>query len=643
MWQRFTEEARKVIFYAQEDAGRLGQNAVGPEHFLLAVLHSYGEAGGAKGQEPSVAVVVLQQLGVDPAALYAETKATCALGDGRSGQDMQLTPAAKRVIDLAYDEAKQLKHPYIGTEHLLLGMLRETEGIEFAILTNFGVTLDAVRRKLPELLAAKSALKEHLLSLDEAVKYLGTSKPTLYRLLGQNEISGLKVGRQWRFRIADLVAYTERRSQAPHQSSAPAPSAEGEKELDAALATLAARLEQDAAERTSSAESKTALLTDMVLRLALEMGASDIHWEPTPTDLLMRLRVDGVLQEIQRFPARLKEPLTAQIKSLAGLAVSETQHPQDGSFLWEQDGADTEIRVSVLPSRFGAALTLRIVQRSAVLLSLDTLGLAPEEEARIRGFLRGNNGMLLAAGPAGSGKTTLLFACLQAAAGPEKKTLAIEDAPEYQMPYLTPLPTNPKAGLTAAALLRAALGQDPDLMLAGDLRDLDTAQAAAEAARTGPLVLASVPAADAPSALAHLLDLGLEPYLVAGAVKIVVAVRLARRLCDACKQPADVPEALLSHLAPLAAEGGYQVPDGTVFFQAAGCEQCRGRGYVGHIGLYEALTVTEPLAEAIVRRAPAEELRAVALGGGMRTLLADGFQKAAAGLTTVEEALQVLV
>ena len=621
MWQRFSEDARKVVFYAQEEAGRFGENSVGSPHLLLGITREIDMLSA----DPTVAIVLLEQLGVDVAALYAEMLAQTPRGSGRTGQDMQLTPRAKRVIDLAYDEARQLKHSHIGTEHLLLGLLRETDGTTFAVLSQFGVTLDAVRLKLPELLADKSS-KEQLLTLDEAVKFLGTSKPTLYRLLGQDEIKSLKVGRQWRFRKTDLVAYMERGS-----AAAPA---------SAAANTVPVVPREDL-------EKATAIAQQIVVG-ALSAGAGVVHLEPSPqVGLHIRFRVDGVMREFMSLPDSLRGPVIAEYKTAAGLNAVETQLPQDGRMLFTQDGRGYDIGVFTLPSVSGEAVTLHISDSTTARLGLDQLGLAPEDLKQVRALTHQSKGLVLATGPAGSGRTTLLYACLSEVAGADKKTLTIEDPVAFPLPYVTqmqvgPMQVDPSAGLTIAAVLRAFLRQDADIILAAGLDDLETLGLAMEAALSGHLVLAAADVEGAVSALTSLLELGAKPPLVAATVTGIVAVRLVRKLCGACKKPVDVSALpVLKALLSQATEGGYQAPRGTVFFQAAGCEQCRGRGYRGEMGLYEVLTMTEPLAEAVLRRAPAKELAAIAVSGGMRTLLADGVRKAAAGQTTLEEVLRV--
>ncbi len=645
MWQRFTEDARKVVFYAQEEAGRLGEHYVGSPHLLLGITREIDMLSA----DPSVAIVLLEQLGVDVAALHAEMLAQTPRGSDRLGRDMQLTPRAKRVIDLAYDEARQLKHSYIGTEHLLLGLLRETDGTTFAVLSQFGVTLDAVRLKLPELLADKSS-KEQLLTLDEAVKFLGTSKPTLYRLLGQDEIKGLKVGRQWRFRKSDLVAYMERDRADLHArvtDAAAAVAAMPREDLEKALAFLNHEMTHSDPVVNDDETLLPAQLARQIIAGALKASASDVHLEPDAEGLRVRYRTGSELREALHLPVSLRGPVIAEYKTAAGLNAGETQLPQDGRMLFTHEGRRFDIGVFTLPSVSGEAVTLHISDSSTARLSTEQLGLTPEDLKRLRALTHQSKGIVLATGPAGSGRTTLLYAYLSEVAGADKKTLTIEDPVAFPLPYVTqmqvdPMQVNPSAGLTIAAVLRAFLRQDADIILAARLDDLETLGLAMEAALRGHLVLAAADAEGAVSALTSLLELGAKPPLVAATVTGIVAMRRIRKVCNACKQPVDVSALpALKALISQAAEGSYPVPVGTMFFQAIGCEQCRGRGYIGEMGLYEVLTMTEPLAEAVLRRAPVNELTAIAVSDGMRTLLADGVQKAAAGKTTLEEVLRV--
>ena len=629
MWQRFTERARKAVFYAQEEAGKWGANFVGPEHLLLGLIR----------EDDNLAGRILDQLGVKPESVRKAVQARLRPGDGGMGKDMALTPAAKQVVDGVFNEAKRLGDNYIGTEHLLLGMLREDFGIATEVLVELGVTPEGVCERLQQI-RAESKLEadkspEELLTLDEAVKFLGTSKPTLYRLLGQDEIKGLKVGRQWRFRRADLTAYMERGPVAV--SAAP------KEDLDMELAFFDSLLSESETDPSGDPEAKTIRLAHKIMQLAIQSKASDIHLEPNSADFLLRLRVDGVLQETRRLPSSTRESLTARFKTMAELDVSEKRLPQDGRIPVRHEDKDFDFRVAVIPSMHGEAVTMRILARQDVLLGLDKLGIAPEDLHQIRGFMQQPNGIVIATGPTGAGKTTLLYSCLQEVVGVQKKTMTVEDPVEFVLPYTTQTQVNKKAGLSFAAVLRSFLRQDPDVILVSEMRDLETAQIAVEVSLTGHLLLTSLHTGDAPSALLRLLDMGIEPYLVGATVAGVVATRLVRRVCDNCEQPVDLSaEPTLGYIAQLAAEGGYEIPADAVFVRGVGCEQCRGRGFRGRTGLYEVLPMTEALTEAILRRAPVEELTDIAVEGGMRTLLADGIRKAVEGLTTIEEVMRVV-
>ena len=621
MWQRFTERARKSVFYAQEEAGKWNQSFVGPEHLLLGLVR----------EDDSFTARILDRIGVSRDQIRSEVQKQLRPGADDQGKDLMLTPRAKQVIDLAYAEAKRLKNPYIGGEHLLLGLIAEQEGLAARVLIGLGMTLETTReqvQKSQEDAARAQETSEDLLTLDEAVKFLGTSKPTLYRLLGLDEIKGLKVGRQWRFRKADLTAYMER--------SPVAFAAAPKEDLDMELAFFADQLSQEEPNMTGDPETKTIRLAHEIIQLAINSKASDIHLEPNANDFLLRYRADGILQEIRRLPTSTRESLTARYKTMAEMDIDEKRLPQDGRIAIRHEDKDFDIRVAVVPSLYGEAMTLRILAKQDVLLGLDALGLTPEDLRQLRDLMHQPNGIVIATGPTGSGKTTLLYSCLRELADAEKKTMTVEYPVEHALPYTTQMQVNKKAGLTFAAGLRAFLRQDPDIVLVGETGDLEVAQLAVEAALTGHLVLTALHTDDAPSAILRLLDMGLEPYLIPATVKGVIAIRLVRRVCENCKQPVDLSaEPTLGYITALAAEGGYEIPPGTVFVRGAGCDQCRGRGYRGRMGLHEVLTLTEPLTEAILRRAPVEELRDIAIENGMRTLLADGVRKAVEGQTTI--------
>ena len=470
-------------------------------------------------------------------------------------------------------------------------------------------------------------------TLDEAVQFLGTSKPTLYRLLSQGDLKGLKVGRQWRFRKADLNAYMERSPVAV----AAAPS----DVLDSELTFFQGPKPVGDAE-SGDAEGKTVRLAHAIMMLALAHHASDIHLEPTRLDgenvSLLRLRVDGVLQEIRRMSFSVHESLIARFKIMAEMNINEHRLPQDGRIPVRHEGKDFDFRSSVIPTMYGEAVTMRILDRTTVLIGLDKLGLSSEDEEAIRGLLQQPNGLLLISGPTGHGKTTTAYSCLEANARPEVKTLTIEDPVEYQLAYTAQMQVHKAIGLTFPAGLRSFMRQDPDVILVGAMRDLETTKLAAEASLTGHLVLATLHTDDAPSTLSRLLEMGLEPHLISATVIGVIAQRLCRKICEHCKEPYQIAarELLRFGLEP-------DDPDQAItLYRGRGCEQCRQRGFRGRTGLFEILVMSEEIADLIVARAPQAEIAAAAQAAGMNTLRQAGLLKVLDGVTTPDEVMRVV-
>jgi excisionase family DNA binding protein len=488
---------------------------------------------------------------------------------------------------------------------------------------------------------------EELLTLDEAIQFLGTSRPTLYRVLGQGELKGLKVGRQWRFRKADLIAYMERGPVAV----AAAPNEALRAELDFFGEELrrieAAELPDEELDRETG-EGKIALLVSQLVALAIGQKASDIHLEParqgSDACLWLRYRIDGVLHEIRRLPLSLYDALIARFKQLAEMNIAERRLPQDGRFQVRCEERAFELRMSSLPTLYGEALVMRILDRSSVLIGLERLGMTEEDRARLTACVTQPSGLILTTGPTGSGKTTLLYSCLHQIANPQRKTLTVENPVEYVLPYTTQAQVSVKDGMRFATALRSFLRQDPDIVMTSEMRDLETAELVVETALTGHLVLSSLHTDDAPSATIRFRDMGIEPFLIAATLRCVVAQRLIRTICSHCKEPAEtpLPAPKFAQLRRLAAAGGYAMPPDTTFYRGTGCERCRKTGYRGRMGLFEVMKVDSALADAITLRAPVEELTAIAVAGGMRTLLADGVRKAVEGCTTLDEVIRAV-
>ena len=369
-----------------------------------------------------------------------------------------------------------------------------------------------------------------------------------------------------------------------------------------------------------------------VLAQAIRARASDVHFEPFEHEFKIRYRVDGVLMEMTPPPKVLARPITSRIKVLANLNIAERRVPQDGRIRITLGGRPVDLRVSTLPTQFGESVVLRVLDQSAVQLDLAGLGLPEDVLSAVQQIIRRPNGILLVTGPTGSGKTTTLYSGLRAINGPGLKLLTIEDPVEYEIEGVMQVPINPAAGLTFASALRAFLRQDPDVIMVGEIRDLETAQIAIQASLTGHLVLSTLHTNDAPGALTRLLDMGVEPFLAASTIEGVLAQRLVRRICPDCRAAYDPPPDLLAQLG---------LPAGTRekhrFFQGAGCAHCGGTGFRGRTGIFEWLGLSEPLRELVTGKAPAFQIQQKARELGLRSLREDALRAVFSGATTLNE------
>lgn len=383
---------------------------------------------------------------------------------------------------------------------------------------------------------------------------------------------------------------------------------------------------------------------DRVLRCAVDLGASDIHIEPYERHLRVRYRLDGVLHHAGELDPGQKEAIAARIKVLAGLDVAERRRPQDGRFRLRREGSrtsgqeDVDLRVSVLPTRFGEKVVLRILDRSGLRLHLDVLGFGARDLAAFREAIAAPHGMVFVTGPTGSGKSTTLYAALSAIATTEVNVTTVEDPIEYDIQGVNQTQARPDIGFGFAEALRSFLRQDPDVIMVGEVRDAETAEVAVRAALTGHLVLSTLHTNDAPSTVTRLLDMGVEPYLVAASVRLAVAQRLVRLLCPACKVPLE-GEALSRALALFPGLEGRLAGAGGVF-SAAGCARCGGTGYRGRAAVFEVMPVSEAIATLVARRATAQEVREQAQAEGMRPLREAALERFLAGETSVEEVVR---
>ncbi|MEO0077473.1 MAG: GspE/PulE family protein [candidate division WOR-3 bacterium] len=402
-------------------------------------------------------------------------------------------------------------------------------------------------------------------------------------------------------------------------------------EADEAARYVAAEDESKSAEQLS-AEGPVVTFVNHLLEQAIAERASDIHIEPEADKLRVRLRVDGMLRETGQFPLNLHPVVSSRIKILGGLDISEKRRPQDGQFEYVHGTNAIDVRVSSFPTVHGENLVLRLLDKNQSLRRLTEIGMSPEDAGRFERLIRQPHGMILVTGPTGSGKTTTLYSALALINSPERSIMTLEDPVEYHLPLIRQTQVNPRAGLTFAAGLRSILRQDPDVILVGEVRDVETARIAFQAALTGHLVLATLHTNDAASGLTRLIDMDIEPFLIASSVIAILAQRLARRICDRCAEP--------YHPLPEITARLNLGPDETLR-AGRGCPSCANRGYRGRIGVFELLSVTPEVRRLVMQHRSAEEIASAAIKEGMRTLRDDAIAKARAGLTTPEEVLRV--
>jgi type IV pilus assembly protein PilB len=378
---------------------------------------------------------------------------------------------------------------------------------------------------------------------------------------------------------------------------------------------------------------------NLLITQAINDRASDIHLEPTERELRVRFRIDGVLHEIMRSPKNIQSGVISRLKIMADINIAERRIPQDGRLSVNVLGKKIDLRVATLPTVWGEKVVMRILDNSTAMMNLSDLGFSSDNYNRYADSFTKPYGMILVTGPTGSGKSTTLYATLNIVSRPEINVITVEDPVEYRIAGINQVQTNPKAGLTFATALRSILRTDPDVVLIGEVRDHETAQIAIEAALTGHLVLTSLHTNDAPSAMTRLVEMGIEPFLVGSALDAVLAQRLARRLCEKCKEAyTPEPDVLVSARFPW--QDGEPLP---TLHRAVGCTACSKTGYRGRLALHEVMTVSEDVERLTVARASATDIAAVATGEGMVSLRMDGMHKVLDGVTSLEEILRVVV
>jgi type II secretion system protein E len=410
----------------------------------------------------------------------------------------------------------------------------------------------------------------------------------------------------------------------------------GELDEDEAPMDLDLPLDKEITE--TDQEASVIKFVNQVIWEAYKDRATDIHFEPAEDELRIRYRIDGILHQTPMPPQlkRFQAALISRIKVMSGMNISEKRLPQDGRINVRIKGEEIDIRVSTVPTVYGESVSLRLLTRGKIFLSLDKLGFSPLEEQAIREIIIKPHGIFLVTGPTGSGKSTSLYAFLSTINSVHKRIITIEEPVEYELKGINQIAVRPEIGLTFAMGLRHILRQDPNVIMVGEIRDLETAEIAIRAALTGHLVFSTLHTNDAPSAFTRLIDMGIEPFLVASSVEAVMAQRLVRTICPHCKEEQKVERNYLLRIGFPEAE-----IETAKFYRGAGCEQCRQLGYQGRMGIYELLILNESLRPLILNRAPASTIAARAVEFGMRTLRTDGWNKVRAGQTTIEEVLRV--
>ncbi|MBK1702607.1 type II secretion system ATPase GspE [Thiococcus pfennigii] len=411
------------------------------------------------------------------------------------------------------------------------------------------------------------------------------------------------------------------------------PEEEGERETEGALGAI----DEDDIEHLKdlASEAPVIRMVNQLIQRAVECRASDIHIEPFADTLKVRYRIDGILKEVEAPPVRSTAAVVSRVKIMSKLNIAERRLPQDGRIPIRIQGKELDLRVSTVPTLFGESVVMRLLDKESVRFDFDALGFEGRPRQRLLTILDQPYGILLVTGPTGSGKSTTLYTALSRLNTQERKIITVEDPVEYQLQGINQIQVKSAIGMTFAGALRAIVRQDPDVIMVGEMRDLETARIAVQSALTGHVVLSTLHTNDAASAVTRLLEMGVEDYLLTSTVNGILAQRLVRRLCPHCRAAAEVPPALAERLAELAAGAPVGI------FRPVGCPRCNDMGYLGRLVIAEVLVISDPIRQAVLAHATATEIQRIAIAEGMITMYDDGLLKALKGLTTVEEVLRV--
>lgn len=475
--------------------------------------------------------------------------------------------------------------------------------------------------------------------MSQAIALLKTTRPTFYRWLRAGKIKGMKVGRQWRFYTEDVQRFLKGQQ----------PRVELPIDIGPLNQTLAAALKRvsGAAVPVNAFSSPVRATASLAITLAARMRASDIHIEPYEEKAVIRFRIDGVLHKVAEFDLRLLPAIVERFKQMANCDVLEKRLPQDGrigvKFNLGEGEQELDLRVNFLPALTGEAVTARVLRRDEVQLSLERIDYSPADRDKLIRAVEQPWGLVIVSGPTGCGKTTVLYACLNRLVRPAVKCMSAEDPVEYMIPGVVQVGINDRIGFGFDRAVRAFLRSDPDVMLIGEIRNLEILMCCLQAALTGHLVMSTLHSDSAAGTLKRMVDIGAQPFVIADATRLVSSQRLVRCLCGKCSVPDPPGDAELARAEQLARTGGLQWETlGEDFRKPVGCPECGQMGYRGRTLIAEMLEVTAEIDQALRGGAPVDELRRIAVGAGMTTMAADGVRRAAAGQTTLAEVFRVL-
>jgi len=516
--------------------------------------------------------------------------------------------------------------PSTGTEDEVLRWLATEYGLGFTTLED--VEPD---RQLLSLFPARILLKEELLPLQRVNGHVEVATSRLFATQGLDALKTLTG-----LNLKPVLASTEAIQREIKKRLGVGADTIGTLDEEKGLQVVDENAEGNNLDEGAEDEASIIRFVNQVLKDAIELRASDIHLEPFEDEFRIRYRIDGELQEVPVPPQlkRFQPAIVSRVKILSHLNIAEKRLPQDGRIKVRIEEAEVDIRVSVIPMLHGEAVVMRLLRQNSTLRGLKDIGMNQRELEHFQHVLGLPHGIILVTGPTGSGKTSTLYTALNEINDAVRKIITVEDPVEYQLKGVNQIQVNEKSGLTFARGLRSILRHDPDVILIGEIRDAETAQIAVQASLTGHLVFSTLHTNDAPGALTRLVDMGVEPYLVASSLEAVLAQRLVRVLCKHCKQPDDSPRSL-AYKAKLG------IPADRTLYKSVGCRECRNTGFFGRHAIFEWMDTDEEIRQLILKSASTDQIRNAARKGGMRTLAEDGWRLVAAGVTTVEEVLSV--